>query len=1224
MGLAATRAPQPAARVAPAAKPPDAARPRLRLVQRSCDCGGPAGVFGRCESCNHGILRPQRAGANAAEGGDIAPPVVHAALAMPGLPLDVAARKTLEFRLGHDFSRVRIHTGPLADRSAQAIGANAYTVGQDIVFRAGQYRPGTAAGDRLLAHELTHTTQQASALPSPILRVGPSHDAHERAAASAAAGIAQAPASAAPAAVQRQRVQRQSADAAPAEEPGLLDSLVGASAEVLWGLVKKVAPAGVIDVIQAVRSKGIVGYLKDKLGGVVGKVFGGLDQGGAGAVSGLLGTFTQLMAAARTVLGALAHGDCKPLFDAIGKLGDTLGAMAGDAWDRIKSFLAPVGDFFTGLWAKFGAPAVDFITGTAADVWAGIKSLGAQIWNVASSVVSPAWNWLKSQLGIGDGPDDQNGLLQWVERKLGEAWDSIKSVLDPVIAPMKAFAAKIAAVLPIDAILNLRQRVHEWLQHAGSMVGNLQSPTGATANQASLRERILPAVKAAIVSLGGQITAAGGWVAAQIGGLVQSATSLFGSIKSNSILGAFSGAIDWVNSKVQALGDWVQNGVRGLFDAAGQAVARLSGFVEPLLGVLQKLVSVIGNVVKELPGLVLGPVWALIPRCIRDPIKDFIIQHILSQIPIISTFLKLPEIWTKIQKLVMDFLAAVFVNGDLGGAAMMVVRFVLEAVGVDVNLFLSVLAKAITVIDDVIMHPLNFLKNIGAALVLGFRKFWDHIGANLAAALQSWILAPLASIGVTPMKDFSLGSVFQMVMQVLGITMQKLRAKLEKAIGAKAMGVIGKIASVLESAWHWISTLWTKGPAALWEEIKSQLADLGSAIIGGITSWIATDLVKAGIAALAKMSNPAGAIIQLIQTVYTVIQFVVTKLNRILALVDSVLNSIAAIVKGQIGPAADAIEKSLVGAIASVLSFLADWLGISNPGEKIKEIVEKIQMKVDAALDWLIARAVAFVQKLFGKGKEDEDPKWTAAVAAINAELKGMEEQGVSSDDLNKAVPRWKQTYGFTSLTVVANKDGWEIDGAMSPAQKVATVPATGSREDPFGLSWPKPASSGYPPLYLGGVTNQTKSQDDLKILNAKGQNDETGNTVKEYKPDTNSTLAGGDTIGIPGAMFVGKVIGPLSDRSTPGGGKLRRVLAKYGFSPAGEYLDMDHVQEIQFGGADELSNLWPLDASVNRSAGSRLSQAAAQFRSGKTVPISELKADKTREYWFKITGTER
>ncbi len=65
-------------------------------------------------------------------------------------------------RFGHDFDAVRIHTGEASEATAEQLGAKAYTVGEDIVFGSGQYRPETVAGCETLAHELAHVVQQKS------------------------------------------------------------------------------------------------------------------------------------------------------------------------------------------------------------------------------------------------------------------------------------------------------------------------------------------------------------------------------------------------------------------------------------------------------------------------------------------------------------------------------------------------------------------------------------------------------------------------------------------------------------------------------------------------------------------------------------------------------------------------------------------------------------------------------------------------------------------------------------------------------------------------------------------------------------------------------------------------------------------------------------------------------------------------------------------------------
>lgn len=67
----------------------------------------------------------------------------------------------MEPRFGHDFSRVRIHDGEEANAAATELGARAFTIGDNIAFRRGEFDPHSAQGAHLVAHELAHTLQQA-------------------------------------------------------------------------------------------------------------------------------------------------------------------------------------------------------------------------------------------------------------------------------------------------------------------------------------------------------------------------------------------------------------------------------------------------------------------------------------------------------------------------------------------------------------------------------------------------------------------------------------------------------------------------------------------------------------------------------------------------------------------------------------------------------------------------------------------------------------------------------------------------------------------------------------------------------------------------------------------------------------------------------------------------------------------------------------------------------
>jgi hypothetical protein len=125
---------------------------RSRLLQR---CTGVT----ECDDCRTKQLTSQRSSVNHTEPSSV-PPIVHEVLRSPGQPLDVGTRAFMEPRFGHDFSGVRVHTDANAAESARAVNALAYTVGQNVVFGAGQYAPYLADGQKLIAHELAHVAQQ--------------------------------------------------------------------------------------------------------------------------------------------------------------------------------------------------------------------------------------------------------------------------------------------------------------------------------------------------------------------------------------------------------------------------------------------------------------------------------------------------------------------------------------------------------------------------------------------------------------------------------------------------------------------------------------------------------------------------------------------------------------------------------------------------------------------------------------------------------------------------------------------------------------------------------------------------------------------------------------------------------------------------------------------------------------------------------------------------------
>lgn len=272
---------------------------------------------------------------------------------------------------------------------------------------------------------------------------------------------------------------------------------------------------------------------------------------------------------------------------------------------------------------------------------------------------------------------------------------------------------------------------------------------------------------------------------------------------------------------------------------------------------------------------------------------------------------------------------------------------------------LGLLRKGMETIQLILDDPIGFLGNLIAAVKGGFNAFVGNIWAHLKAGFFKWLLGPLAALGITLPSDLGIVSVFKLVLDVLGITYPKLRAKAVKLIGETAVSVIEKLA-------EYIQALFTGGVAALWEKVKADLSSLKDMVVGAIQDWLIETVVKQAVTKVVSMFNPAGAIVQAILAIYNVVMFVIEKAAQIMALIEAVINSVHAIATGAISGAISWIEKALASAIPVVIGFLARLLGLSGISEKIQAFIKKVQAKVDAAIDKVIGKIVGALKKAFG------------------------------------------------------------------------------------------------------------------------------------------------------------------------------------------------------------------------------------------------------------------
>jgi hypothetical protein len=196
----------------------------------------------------------------------------------------------------------------------------------------------------------------------------------------------------------------------------------------------------------------------------------------------------------------------------------------------------------------------------------------------------------------------------------------------------------------------------------------------------------------------------------------------------------------------------------------------------------------------------------------------------------------------------------------------------------------------------------------------------------------------------------------------------------------------------------------------------------------------------AGVTWLISLLNPASAFVKACKAIYDVIMFFVERGEQIMALVNTIIDSVTQIASGALGSVAGMIEGVLAKGLPLAISFLASLLGLGGIAGKIKSIIEKIQGPVNKLIDWVVNGAVKLYKKTIGKligkgvswakgkvaagrkwvrGKVDAGKKWASGkLAGAKKWFKGKAE---SASD-------WFQRQ-IAALKKLVFRDSFDVDG---------------------------------------------------------------------------------------------------------------------------------------------------------------------------------------------------
>lgn len=370
-----------------------------------------------------------------------------------------------------------------------------------------------------------------------------------------------------------------------------------------------------------------------------------------------------------------------------------------------------------------------------------------------------------------------------------------------------------------------------------------------------------------------------------------------------------------------------------------------------------------------------------------------------------------------------------------GAALMQLLEFIFEAaMGAGGARILAILKRARATFLTIVQNPVGFLRNLLGAVGQGVRQFMSRILVHLQQGVIAWLTGPVARAGIQMPERWDLRGTIGFVLQLLGLTWARVRQKLVRLMGERAVGM-------LERGFQLLQEIREKGLVqALRDRVTEFFGQLREAALGSIKSFIQQRLVMAGITQLLSLLNPVGAVIQAIIKTYTTIQFFIQKINQILDLVESVVNSIAAIASGAIGQAANFVERTMARTIPVILDFLARFIGLGDVGGHVTRTIQGLQARVDQmldrAVDWIRSMAQrlgrAVMQAVRGQDTrtpEEKQHDLDRAVRELRPVMQPMLERGTRRLVLRARMFVWKRQYRLTDLSA----DGGRIRATINP-----------------------------------------------------------------------------------------------------------------------------------------------------------------------------------------------
>lgn len=567
-----------------------------------------------------------------------------------GNMMDNGIKNFMESRFGVDFSSVRIHTDSRANSMSKELNARAFTVGNNIYFKNGEYNPSQNSGKFLLAHELTHTLQQSGGNIKK-LSLKSTHETK----------------------IQRGILDRIGEDASSiwdrtggvavdfaGRAGGMLLNFAGRTfdwaEERAESIINSIAP-GLLNFLRTDIMAPMRGMIERGLDRITGGLFSRLQQ------EGFLGVLKHFVDGIfQTIQGSSALA-CESFSQGAEKIVNFVRQLRGGALANIRASFNNITGVLGSLWTHFALPAMDAIRYFAGDAFHYLIEKVNFAWRLISPIrtgISVVWNWISRNFNISW--ENTQSIWTWMNARITPIWNQVLIKCNPIRIAASTIESTIrtfSSFNPLEIMATATAGFYATLQFVTSSF----SRNILVRYRNVLYQMVLNPILRGMEIFRGLFTTGLHWTQSMFV-RVQSVFEAFAnSVIQTGIFSVFTNVAQLISSLI--------------FQMVSKAISRLSGFNFIFSAVMSTVTRMAGNfnaMVDRINVLAHNPwmfpliyvsfYWRYLPDCFKPSIVDFTIRSMITLVSQINQTALLPKDWALMKQRIITFLHQTLVTND--------------------------------------------------------------------------------------------------------------------------------------------------------------------------------------------------------------------------------------------------------------------------------------------------------------------------------------------------------------------------------------------------------------------------------------------------------------------------------------------------------------------------------------------------------------------------------